>query len=297
MHTSNRLYLLIAGIVSLAAFQRAAAGRIPWSIRRADNGPFAGIGYGMWRDEETAGAVPVDSLSGGLTAYTVGLTRLGRHAGSLYGRLRLTGAFGTTRYQGNGALGLPAQGSTADRIASADARLGVVIGGLWRQDRAAVLIPYLGAGFQRGARGAGPGGIDPGGMTYTAGHLGIGLCADYALTERLVLSVHALTGYTLGAQVTTTVPIAYDAATGALESARITEPLGDRPYSVLGITIHYRVDRHLEIAFAVRRAAWSAAGAAPIPITGSSGQTVGVTQIPGSRDRETTTLIEAAIPF
>ncbi len=297
MHASTILNTTIAGLVSLAISLEAPAARTPWAIRHAENGVLAGIGYGLEHYQEATNGVVADSESGGLTVYTVGLGHIGRRDGGLYDRLRLTGAFGTTRYQGNGALGLPAQASTTNRITAADGRLGLVINDLWRRDCDAVLIPYLGAGFHRWVRGAGPNGVDPGGETYTEGHLGIGLGADYAIDRRLVLTAHALAGYTVGAQVTATEPIAFDPATGTLESARLTEPLGDRPYDVLGLTLHYRVDRHLEIAFAVRRASWSAAGSPPIPIAGAPSPALGPSRIPGSQSAETTMLLEVGAPF
>ena len=297
MQTSKPLYTGMIGIIALTAAFPAFAARTPWAIRHADDGVFAGIGYDMWRYQEATNGVPVDSQSGGLTVYTVGLSHIGRHDDGLYERLQLTEAFGTTRYQGNGALGLQAQGSAAHRITAADGRLGLVMNGLWRRYGDLALIPYLGAGFHRSVRAAGPGDVNPGGTTLTAGHLGIGLGIDYAIDRRFVLTLHALTGYTLGAQIIATEPIAYDAATGTLESARLTEPLGDRPYTVLGLTIRYRVDPYFEIAFAVRRATWSTAGTAPIPIAGPSGETLGMTRLPGSQSAETTMLIEVATPF
>ena len=296
MQTSKPLYTIMLGITALTVALPALAARTPWAIRHADDGVFAGIGYDMWRYQEATNGVPIDSQSGGLTVYTAGLSHIGRHDEGLYARLQLTAAFGTTRYQGNGALGLPAQGSTAHRITAADGRLGLVINGLW-WDSHTVLIPYLGAGFHRFVRAAGPDNVNPGGTTLTAAHLGIGLGIDYALDRRWVLTLHAFTGYTLGAQIIATAPVAYDTATGTLESARLTEPLSDRPYTVLGLTIRYRVDPYLDIAFAVRRATWSAAGAAPIPIAGPSGETLGMTRLPGSQSAETTMLIEAATPF
>ena len=297
MHTSKWLYVVLVGLVSLTAAAQASAARTPWAIRRAENGILVGIGYGTWHYQETMNALPIDSESGGLTVYTVGLSHIGRHDGGLYESLRLTGTFGTTRYQGNTALGLPAQATTSNRITAADARLGVVIDGLWRQDCDTVLIPYLGAGFHRWVRGANPGTGNPGSETYTEGHLGIGLGVDYAIDRRLVLTLHALTGYTVGTQLTATEPIAFEPATGTLESARLNESLGDRPYNVLGLTLHYRVDRNIEIAFAVRRATWSAAGSAPIAVAGAPSQTLGLTRIPGSRSTETTMLLQLATPF
>ncbi len=297
MHFSKPVYTLIAGALSLTISPQTQALRIPWTIRRAQSGVFVGIGYGMGRYQETMNAAPVDSESGGLSVYTVGLSHIGRRDGSLYAWLRFTGAFGTTHYQGNSALGLPAQGSTTNRMATADGRLGLVIDDLWRHDRDTVLIPYIGAGFHREARTADPGTGNPGGETSTDGHIGIGLGVDYAIDRRVVLTLHALTGYTVGAQITTTEPIAFDVATQTLETARVSESLGDRPYNVLDLAIHYRVDDYLEIAFAVRRATWSAAGSAPIPIAGVPGQTLGVIRIPGSQSAETTMLLQAATPF
>ncbi len=297
MHISKPVYTLIVGALSLTIPPLTQAARTPWPIRHAQNGVFAGIGYDEQRYQEAMNAVPVDSESGGLTVYTVGLSHIGRRDGDLYESLRLTAAFGATHYQGNTALGLPAQGSTTNRITAADGRLGLVIDDLWRQDHDTVLLPYIGAGFYRGVRGVNPSTGNPGSETYTDGHLGIGVGVDYAIDRRLVLTLHALTGYTMGAQMISTEPVAYDAATGALESTRLTEPLGDRPYSVLGFTIHYRVDPYLEIAFAVRRTTWSAAGSAPIPIAGAPGEALGVTRIPGSQSAETTMLLEAATPF
>ena len=297
MHTSKWLYVVLVGVVSLTAAAQASAARTPWAIRRAENGILVGIGYGTWHYQETMNALPIDSESGGLTVYSVGIGQIARHDGGLYESLRLTGAFGTTRYQGNTALGLPAQATTTNRMTGADGRLGLVIDELWRHDRDTVLIPYIGVGFHREARGAHPGTGNPGGETSTDGHIGIGLGVDYAIDRRLVLTLHALTGYTVGAQITTTEPIAFDVATQTLESARVSESLGDRPYNVLGLAIHYRIDDRLEIAFAVRRATWSAAGSAPIPIAGTPGQTLGVTRIPGNRSAETTMLLQAATPF
>ena len=53
----------------------------------------------------------------------------------------------------------------------------------------------------REVRAADPGTGNPGGETTTGGHLGIGLGVDYAIDRRLVVTLHALTGYTVGAQV------------------------------------------------------------------------------------------------
>lgn len=297
MHHSTILRALVIGALSAAALGRTLAAATPWAIRRAQSGLFAGIGDDLQHYQETSGGAPLDSESGGLQAYTLGLTHLGRRSGRPYWRVQLSEVRGTTRYQANSPQGPQAAGSTTNRVIAAGARLGLAIGGLWRQDRDAVLIPYLGVGFHRWARGTDQGRIDPGGETYTEDHLGIGIAADYALEPRLVLSLHALTGYTLGAQVTATRPVFFDTATGTLQSARITQSLGDRPYDVIGGAIAYRVDHRLEIALHVRRAIWSAAGASPIAIRDSSGQTVGTTEIPANATAETTILLEASTPF
>ena len=297
MTSSKPVYTLIVSALLLTVSSQAPAARIPRAIRRAQNGVSVGIGYGMGRYQETLNAVPVDSESDGLTVYTVGLGYIGHRCASLYGGLRFTGAFGTAHYQANSALGLAGQGSSTARMTALDARLGLAIDDLWRQDRDTILIPYIGAGFHREVRGADPGTGNPGGETTTGGHLGIGLGVDYAIDRRLVVTLHALTGYTVGAQITITAPIALDVATETLESARLSESLGDRPYNVLGLAIHYRVDDHIEIAFTIRRATWSAAGSAPIPIAGAPGQTPGITRIPDSQSAETLMLLQAAIPF
>ena len=285
-----------AGAFVLFAAPAGLAARTPSAILQADDGLFAGIGYDMAASQASAATVPVDTEEGGLTAYSVGLMHIGRRSGDLYEELRLSGLFGTLGYQGNGALGLPAQGAVTKRALAAGARLGLVLDGLWGENRAVVLIPYLGAGFDRGVSG-GPSGANPGGETVTTARLGIGLGLDYTLDPRLVLTLHALTGYTLGAQVTTTDPVFYDTATGTLTSARITEPLGDSPYTVLGVTIHYRVDRDLTLSLGARRVTGSASGAAPIPIIDSAGQTVGTTPIPGRRTTDTVVMLKASVPF
>ncbi len=273
------------------------AAHIPWAIQRAESGLFLGIGEDVFQTQESVAGNPIDSENGGLPAYTLGLTRLGSRAGGPYWRLQLSGAFGTARYHGNTALGLPAQGSSTNRIVSLDGRLGLGIDGLWSGRPTVVLIPYLGMGFQRWTRGIDSGQTYTGGETVTEAHLGLGLGADYALDRRWVVSVHALAGYTLGAQRTATVPTFFDTATNTLESTRVTEALGDRPYEVLGGAISYRADRRLDISLRVRRATWSAAGSSPIPILDSSGGTVGATPVPASRRTDTAIMIEARSLF
>ncbi len=291
MNLSNILQRLLLVTLFAGFSLESQAAHTPWAISRAENGLFLGIGEDIFHIQDNGSGSPPASEDGELPAYTLGLAHLGARAGGLYWRLRLSGAFGATRYHGNTGSGLPAQGSATSRIVSFDGRLGLGIDGLWRGGRAVVLIPYLGAGFQRLTVG----GDSPctGDETLTGGHLGLGLDADYALDRRWALSLHALTGYTLGTQTTATVPTFFDTATGTLQNARVTEALGDRPYEAIGGAISYRADRRLDISLHVRRALWSATGSSPLPILDSSGKTLGATCLPSSRSTDTSIMIEA----
>lgn len=297
MDRSNKLQKCVIGALFAGITLECHAARVPWAIRRAESGLFLGIGKNILHTQEGASGSPIASEDGDLSAYTLGLAHLASRAGGLYWRLRLTGAFGTTRYHGNTALGLPAQGSNTGRVVSIDGRLGLGIDGLWRGDRALILLPYLGMGFQRSTLGGDRNSAYAGDETLTGGHLGLGLGADYALDRRWVLSLHALTGYTLGTQATATVPTFFDASTGTLQSTRVAETLGDRPYEAIGGAISYRADRRLDISLHVRRAIWSATGSGPLPILDSSGVTLGTTRIPSSRSTDTSIMIEVRTLF
>ncbi|MHB8253064.1 MAG: hypothetical protein ACYDEV_05070 [Acidiferrobacter sp.] len=297
MKTMTLLQTVTLGASVIISGCPAHAATTPSAIHRAESGFFVGVGGDFQHYGETFNNSPVDSENGTLLAYTVGLMGISRHTDGLYWSVSYTGALGTTHYQGNTHIGLPAQALTTNTIRSAQGRLGLVVNRLWRHDRTTVLIPYIGMGFHRFARNPDQGLLPGGRKTYSDGHVGIGLRADYALTPHWVIALHALTGYTLGAQVSATDPISMNTATGTMQNADITEALGDRPYTALGAEIVYLTCHHWQVAFHVRRTQWAYGGSGPILIPTQTGTVSGYYTEPQSHTTQTLVMIDVSTAF
>jgi len=297
MTTKIDFQALVLGTLITVSGYPVLAATTPSAIWQAETGVFIGAGRAFQHDTETLNNTPIDSEKGALSAYTAGLMGISRHTEGLYWRLNYTWARGSTHYEGNAQMGYPAQATTSNTMNSADGRLGFVINGFWQNDGDAVLIPYIGLGLHRWARSAARGSLPGGPEYYSDGHMGIGLRGDYVLTRHWVLALYALTGYTLGAQVSGTDPVSVDTATGQVQNASVTEALGDRPYSAIGAKLVYLIDRHWQITFHARRARWAYGASAPIPITNQTGAVVGDFTNPDSTTTQTLLILDIGATF
>ncbi|HUW97571.1 MAG TPA: hypothetical protein VMV40_01850 [Acidiferrobacter sp.] len=290
------LALALAVLVAQSGYAAHAAVATT-AIGQAETGVFIGVGQTFQHETDTIDLKPIDSENGTLAAYTVGLMGIDRHVGGLYWRLGATVTTGSSHYQGDVHMGLPAQASTSQRLDRIAGRLGLVINGPWWHDSRAVFAPYVGFGFQRWARDIADGSL-PGGQEYTSdGHIGLGLHGDYALARHWVIAIWALTGYTVGAQVSGTDPVAVNTATGEGRSASATEALGDRPYRTVGATIIYLASRRWRIAVRIRRARWAYGESAPIPIVSQSGAVLGEFTDPGCTVTQTLVALDVRTVF
>ena len=279
------------------SFATASGARTPWAIRHAADGAFFGAGEMVQHFDEGSAGIASASESGDIAAYTLGLGHMAERSGGAYWQARLTGARGTTAYRGNAGQGMPTSGTSTNAMWTVAGRLGLVFDAPWRGYRSFVLTPYAGLGIHRWERGNDGGHGLGGAETATYARVGIGVDVAYALASRYVLSLNALAGYTFASQLTSTQSIGFDSATGTLATARLSQSLGDRPYTVFGGAISYRASHDLTISLHVRRATWSATGTAPLAAARPTGAPSVLSGLPGSRTAETTIMVQASAPF
>lgn len=297
MKTHSRRWIGGAALVGVALLSVAQASRVPGRIREAEAGLWVGAGMDFQRDTQTVNGATLDSQNGMLGAYMVGFTGMSRFGEGLYWQLRYLGADGVAPYQGDAALGVPAQASLAQAAFNLNGRLGIVVDDLWRHERSTVLIPYLGLGFHRGVQSPRQDGLLGVQRRSSAGHWGLGLRGDYVVSRRWVVAVHALAGFSFGAQVTATEPVLYNSTQGTMSYGDVTETVGDRLYSSLGATLIYRVYRRWHVSLHVERTQWSYKAPAPLTIPTQTGATFTHASEPGGSAGQTLLMLEASRVF
>ncbi|MHB1513110.1 MAG: hypothetical protein ACYCTF_09380 [Acidiferrobacter sp.] len=294
---ARRVRLAIAhlfGITGVLAPLAATAGAIPYAIQRAESGFSVGIGYLNQDYTETAGGVVLDQETGNVPLISLTASSLsGNPQGGTYWRVEGRYAHGDTNYNGHYLNGAPAQTTTANTIIDINGRVGFGYGFYRRM----ALIPYFSIGIHRWQRnvgnGQGAGGIED----YTNGNLGGGLLWEMAVAPRVVLAIHAMGGFTFGAQITNTDPVFIDSSTNTLYYARETVALGDRAYESGGVRATYLINRVWRTFVSVDVIHFGYGASASTPVFTSNGAGQNGYYEPNSRTTQVLVLAGAGARF
>lgn len=295
---THRLFTAVTmTLVLIHGNDKAVAASAPRAIRRAETGILIGAGADFQRYAESLNGVGLDSETGALFSYTLGLNGMSRSPEGLYWDIRYTEVRGSSRYRGNAPMGLTGLATTGNKAMSLKGRLGLVIDGLCGDRSSATFAPYLGLGFHRWDRNTHQALLPGASMTYSNGHVGVGLLAAYVLARHWVIAFHALAGYTFAAQRTGAEPLLFSTTSGALSSAPITEALGDRPYSAFGATVTYLIRRRWQVVLGVRHAQWGFGGSAPLLVSTQTGGVLASVRAPAGTLTETLLTLELGQAF
>lgn len=287
---------MIGGVLALLN-QGTLAATLPQTIRRTESGIFMGAGQNFQQYTESLNGMWLDSETGSLSAYTLGLMGVGRHDASLYWTIRYTATQGLGPYRGSVDMGLARNATTANNAWSLRARLGCVIDGAWGHGAATTFVPYLSLGFHRWHRRTHQALLPWHQVTYSNGRIGVGLLMAYALARRWVITFQALAGYTIAARLTGDEILLLNTTSGTLQSALVTETLGNRRYSALGGTITYLVERHWRVALRVRHAQWAFGSPAAVFVSTQAGRSLIPSRAPAGRFAETLFTLELSHTF
>jgi len=287
-------FLVVMAVLSLGVAQCAKVPRMIW---RAENGISIGAGANIERQTESQSGTTRDAKSGALGAYRLALSGMSRWGDGLYWEIGYAGSRGSLDYRGNTAYGLPAQARVYQKTGTLSGRLGFVVSPLWSRDRSAVVIPYLGLGWERLASDSVQGALPGGGTRLSGGYYGLGLRADFVMDARWVLSLHGMTGFTHGVEMTSTQAVGFSGATGTVNDASVANALGDGPYTSMGATLIYRMQRGTRLSLRVAHAHWRYGGSAPFVVPGTYSGSVGYERIPGGVVRETQVMLELSRVF
>ncbi len=296
--------VVAGGLVSLAISLLAScahAADVSYVIQQAETGFFFGGGalYQHYAETRTNGTT-LDAETGFIPSFTVGASGMTTNPqGGLYWRAAYTRASGSTNYSGYTLGGTPVQTTTANTISEFRGRLGDVFAVDHVLGVPAAVIPYLGLGFHHWTRnidnGSGYGGIEQ----YSDGHIGIGLLGDIAVNRHWVLGLSVLEGYTVGAQIQSTLPFIVDTSTGQTSFYdTATHALGDRPYWDAGLKAIYVIDPTWRVYLRVRRTTFHYGASSATPIFSSAnGAFIGYSQEPNSSTTQTLTTLGVAARF
>ncbi len=294
---ARRVKLMVAclwGMAGALSPLAAMAGAIPYPIQRAEGGFSVALGD-LYQDyAETAGGAVLDQETGAVPLETLAASSLsGAPQGGTYWRIEGRYAHGDTNYDGQYLNGTPVQTTTANTIVDINGRIGFGYG-LYRR---MAVIPYFSIGMHRWQRnvgnGQGAGGIED----YTNGNLGGGLMWEMALAPRVVLAVHAMGGFTFGAQITATDPVYIDTSTNTVYYARETKTLGDCAYESGGVRATYLINRVWRTFVAVDVIHFRYGASASTPIFYSSGGGQNGYYEPNSRTTQVLVLAGAGARF
>ena len=297
MKTRHLFIAVIMTLVLTHGNDKAVAATTPRAIWHAETGLFVGAGQDFRHYTESLNGTSLDSETGVLLSYTLGLRGISRHNKGVYWDILYTHTNGSSRYRGNIQMGLAGNATTGNSGQSLRARLGLVIDGLGGHNAAATFVPYVGLGFRRWNRHLHQALLPGHHMTYSNGHIGVGLLMAYVLARHWVIALHVLAGYTFAAQFTGDESLLFNTTDGTLQSAEITERLGDRPYSALGATVTYLIHRRWQIALHVRRAQWGFGGSAPLFLATQTGNILTPVRVPGGTLTETPVTLEVSHTF
>ena len=276
---------------------KAVAATTPRAIRRAETGLFIGAGQDFQQGTESLNGVALDSETGALFSYTLGLRGIGRYNESPYWTIRYTKASGSSRYRGNTQMGLSGMATTGNNAMSLTGRLGLVINGLCGDRLPVAFAPYVSVGLRRSNQDRHQALLPGSTLTYSNGQVGVGLLAAYVLARHWVIAFHALAGYTFAAQLSGDEPLLFTSTNGALQNGPITEALGDRPYSAFGATVTYLIYRRWQVAIRVRHAQWGFGGSAPLLIPTQTGRVLTSYRTPTVALAETLLTLEVSRAF
>ncbi len=282
------------GVMGALAPLAAIAGPLPYPIQRAESGFSVGTGYLNQDYTETAGGTILDQETGAVPVLSLAASSLSSNPqGGTYWRVEGRYARGDTNYNGHYLNGAPAQTTTANTIVDINGRVGFGYGLYQRM----ALIPYFSIGIHRWQRnvgnGQGAGGIED----YTNANLGGGLLWEMALAPRVVLAVHAMGGFTFGAQITATDPVFIDSSTNTVYYARETKTLGDRAYESGGVRASYLINRVWRTFLAVDVIHFAYGASASTPIFASNGTGQNGYYEPNSRTTQVLVLAGAGARF
>lgn len=284
----------LSGTIGLLSPWAAIAGTIPYAIQRAERGFSVGIGYLNQNYTETAGGAVLDQETGAIPLTSLAASSLsGNPQGGTYWRVEGRYAHGDTNYNGHYLNGTPAQTTTANTIVDVHGRVGFAYG-LYRR---MALIPYFSIGIHRWQRNVGNGQGAGGVEDYTNGDFGGGLLWEMALAPRVVLAIHAMGGFTFGAQITATDPVFNDTSTNTLYYARETKALGDRAYESGGVRATYLINRIWRTFVAVDAVHFGYGASASTPIFSSNGAGQNGYYEPNSRTTEVLVLTGVGARF
>lgn len=276
---------------------KALAATTPRAIRRAATGLVIGAGQDFRQGTESLDGVALDSETGVLFSYTLGLRAIGRSNESPYWTIRYTKVSGSSRYRGNTEIGLSRLATTGNSAISLTGRLGLVVDGLCGDRLPVTFVPYGSIGLRRSDQNTHQALLPGGTMTYKNGQIGVGLLLAYVLARHWVIAFDALAGYTFAAQLSGSEPLLFTTTTGALQDAQITEPLGDRPYSAFGATITYLIHRRWQVAIRVRHAQGGFGASAPLLIPTQTGRVLTSFRTPTVTLAETVLTLELSHAF
>lgn len=297
MKTRRLFTVVMMTMVLIHKDDKAVAATTPRTIRRVETSVFIGAGEDIQRYAESLNGVGLDSETGALFSYTLGLRGMSHYNEGLYWDIRYTEVSGSSRYRGNTQMGLAALATTGNKAMSLQGRLGFVIDGLCGDRSPATFVPYMGLGFHRWDRNTHQALLPGDSLTYSNGHVGVGLLAAYVLARHWVIALHALAGYTFAAQVSGQEPLLFNTTNGALPSTTITETLGDRPYSAFGATVTCLIRRRWQLAFGVRHAQWGFGGSAPLLVPTQTGGVLASVTAPAGTLTKTLLTLEISHTF
>lgn len=291
---------VLAGALLSLFVSSACAADVSYIIQQAETGFFLGGGalYQQYAETRSSGTT-ADAETGSIPAFTVGASGMTTNPqGGFYWRAAYTRASGSTNYSGHNTSGASVQTTTANTISEFRGRLGDAFGVGRVLGAPTAIIPYLGLGFHHWTRnidnGNGLGGIEQ----YADGHIGIGLLGDVAVSRHWVLGAHFLEGYTLGAQIQSTVPIVIDTSTNQASYVTGTHALGDRPYLNVGLKVVYMIDPVWRVYLRVRQTIFRYGASSASPIFNQSGVFTGYyTYEPNSSTTQTLATVGVAARF